>query len=58
MGVVGQLRQRRAARRWQRWTEVDPEDELARRAGIGVAFVLVFFGLLIVLVILGLVVAR
>jgi hypothetical protein len=31
---LGELLTRRRARRWQRWTEVDPEDDYTRRAGI------------------------
>jgi hypothetical protein len=31
---VSELVSRRRARRWQRWTEVDPESDYARRAGI------------------------
>jgi hypothetical protein len=58
MGVVQDLRERRRARRWQRWTEVDPLDDFARAFGIGAAAALVFFVLIIGLVVVGLVVAR
>jgi hypothetical protein len=50
--VVGELLTRRRARRWQRWTEVEPEADYARRAGIGAAVATVFmvgvFGMIVV----------
>jgi len=58
MGVVGDLRRRRGARRWQRWTEVEPEEDLHRRAGIVTAIFIVFFVLLIAVIVIGLVAAR
>ena len=58
MGVVQDLRERRRARRWQRWTEVDPLDDYARPFGIGAAAALVLFVLIIALVVVGLVAAR
>ena len=58
MKTMRTIRERRGARRWQRWTEVEPEDDYARRAGFGVGLVLGFFLLVIVLVIVGLVIAR
>jgi hypothetical protein len=58
MGVVQALRERRLARRWQRWTEVDPLDDYARRFGVGAAVALAVFVAVIVLVVVGLVVAR
>jgi hypothetical protein len=58
MGVVQDLRERRRARRWQRWTEVDPLDDYARRFGIGAAAAFVLFAVVIALVVVGLVVAR
>jgi hypothetical protein len=56
--VVHELRERRRARRWQRWTEVEPLDDYARRVGAGVAVAGILFVAVIVLVIVGLVVAR
>jgi hypothetical protein len=56
--VLDGLKRRRDARRWQRWTENDPEDELESRARIGGIAALIFFGLVVALVIVGLVVAR
>ncbi len=45
--IVDGLKQRRSARRWQRWTEVDPLEEAGSRSRIGVA---IFFGLFLLLV--------
>jgi hypothetical protein len=58
MGLVQDLRERRRARRWQRWTEVEPLDDYARRFGIGAAAGLALFVIVIALVVVGLVVAR
>jgi len=58
MGIVASLKQRRDARRWQRWSEVDPDDDYARRAGIGAALAVAFFIVVIALVVIGFVVAR
>jgi hypothetical protein len=55
---VHEFRERRRARRWQRWTEVEPLDDYARRVGLGAALAGVLFVGVIVLVIVGLVVAR
>jgi hypothetical protein len=57
-GVVQDLRERRRARRRQRWTEVEPLDDYARHFGIGAAAALGLFVALIALVRIGLVVAR
>ena len=52
MGSIGDLLTRRRARRWQRWTEVEPEEDYLRwaRAGTVVAtgFLLLLFGMLVV----------
>jgi hypothetical protein len=58
MGVIADLRRRRDARRWQRWTEVEPEEELHRRAGVVTAIGVALFALLIAVVVVGLVAAR
>jgi hypothetical protein len=58
MGLVENLRQRRLGRRYQRWSEVDPEDDYARWAGAGMIAALGLFLLVVVLVVVGLVVAR
>jgi hypothetical protein len=57
MGAIGDYRRRREAKRWQRWTEVDPEEDFARRAGIFTMIFVVFMLLLVVLVVVGLVLA-
>ena len=56
--ILHELRQRRNARRWQHWSEVDPLDDYARRARFGIALAAVFFVVLIGFVVVGLVVAR
>jgi hypothetical protein len=58
MRVVHELRERRRARRWQRWTEVEPLDDYARRFGLGTAAAFVLLVVVIALVVIGLVVAR
>jgi hypothetical protein len=58
MGIVESLKQRRDARRWQRWSEVEPLEELSRRAGVGAGLAMAFFVLVIALVVVGFVVAR
>jgi hypothetical protein len=55
IGWVEHLRQRRLGRRYQRWTEVEPEDDYARWAGLGTAVAIGLFVLVIVLVVVGLV---
>ncbi len=50
--------ERLRARRWQRWTEVDPDDDYTRAAGIGAALAVGLFLLVIGLVVVGFVVAR
>jgi hypothetical protein len=58
MRVVHELRERRRARRWQRWTEVDPLEDYARHFGVGAAVAFALFVVVIALVVVGLVVAR
>jgi hypothetical protein len=58
MRAIDDLRRRRDARRWQRWTEVDPEDELGRRSGVVTAIAIAFFTLVLAIIVVGLVVAR
>jgi hypothetical protein len=58
VGIVGELFSRRRARRWQRWTEVPPEDELLRWAGFGTAVATAFFLLLFVMIVVVLVFLR
>jgi len=56
--IINALRQRRLGRRWQHWSEVDPEDDYLRRAGIGTAVAAALFLLLAALVVVGFVIAR
>jgi hypothetical protein len=49
---------RRRARRWQRWTEVDPEEDYLRWARIGTGAATAFFLLLFVMIVVGLVLLR
>ena len=57
MRAVGEYRRRRQARRWQRWTEVEPEDDFLRRAGIITSIFIVLMLVLFVLIIVGVVLA-
>jgi hypothetical protein len=56
--MLDSLLTRRRARRWQRWTEVEPEEDYLRRAGVGTAIAAAFFVLVIVVIVIGLVLAR
>jgi hypothetical protein len=58
MGLVRELKLRRLGRRYQRWSEVEPEDDYARRSGLGAAFAAGLFVLVVALVVVGFVVAR
>ncbi len=56
MGVVGELLSRRRAKRWQRWSEIAPEEDYLRwaRAGtiVATAFLLIVLaGIVIALVV-------
>jgi hypothetical protein len=57
-GWLEQLRQRRLGRRYQRWTEMEPEDDYARWSGLGTAVAATLFLLVVLLVVVGLVLAR
>ena len=57
MGAVGDYRRRREAKRWQRWSEVDPEEDFARRAGIITMVFVIFMLLLLMLIVVGVVLA-
>jgi hypothetical protein len=56
--AVDHLLTRRRVRRWQRWTEVEPEEDYVGRAGIGTAIAGAFFALVIAVIVIGLVFAR
>jgi hypothetical protein len=58
MGLVQEFKQRRLGRRYQHWTEVEPEDDYARRAGLGAALAAALFVLVIAVVVVGFVIAR
>jgi len=56
VGVVGELLSRRRAKRWQRWSEIAPEEDYLRwaRAGtiVATAFLLIVLaGIVIALVV-------
>ena len=53
MGFVGELLSRRRARRWQRWSEIAPEDDYLRWARAGTVIATAF----LLLVLAGIVVA-
>jgi hypothetical protein len=55
--ILGEVWRRHQARRWQRWTEVAPEDDFARRAGILTAIAVAFMLIVFVLIVVGLVLA-
>ena len=57
MGAISDYRRRREAKRWQHWTEVEPEEDFARRAGIFTMIFVVFMLLLLVLIVFGVVLA-
>ena len=58
MRGVDQLLTRRRARRWQRWSEVEPERDYARWAGIGTAIAGALMLGVFVMIVVGLVVLR
>jgi hypothetical protein len=53
--IVSTVRNRFRARRWQRWSEVDPEEDLLRWARLGTIIATVFFGLIVLAIVLALV---
>ena len=57
-GWLEGIRQRRLGRRYQRWSEVEPEDDYARWSGLGTAIAAGFFVLVAALVVVGLLFAR
>jgi hypothetical protein len=54
--IVSTARNRLRARRWQRWSEEEPEDDWLRWARAGTIVATVFFGLIVVAIVLALVV--
>jgi hypothetical protein len=53
--IVSTARNRLRARRWQRWSEVEPEDDWVRWARVGTIIATVFFGLIVLAIVLALV---
>jgi hypothetical protein len=53
--IVSTARNRLRARRWQRWSEVEPEDDLLRWARVGTIVATVFFALIVLAIVLALV---
>jgi hypothetical protein len=53
--TVSTARNRLHARRWQRWSEVEPEDDWLRWARVGTVVATVFFALIIIAIVLALV---
>ena len=58
MSILENLKRRRDARRWQRWTEYDPLDDFGRRATVVARIAVALFLAVILLVVIGLVIAR
>jgi hypothetical protein len=56
--IVSTVRNKLRARRWQRWSEVEPEEEWERRSTIGTIVFVVFFALLIGVIVIGLLAGR
>jgi hypothetical protein len=52
--IVSTARNRLRARRWQRWSEVEPEDDFLRWARAGTIVATVFFGLIVLAIVLAL----
>ena len=56
--MVGELLSRRRARRWQRWSEVEPEEDYLRWARVATIVATTFFLLLFGALVIGLVFLR
>jgi len=56
--IVSTARNKLRARRWQRWSQVDPEEDWERRSTIGTVVFVIFFALLIGLIVIGLLASR
>jgi uncharacterized protein (DUF2062 family) len=53
--IIEAVRQRRNARRWQRWSENDPLDDLAHRSRVGLGVAAGLFVLFVAALVLALV---
>ena len=56
--IVSTARNRLRARRWQRRSQVDPEEDWERRSTIGTIVFVTFFALLLALIVIGLLASR
>jgi hypothetical protein len=56
--IVSTVRNKLRARRWQRRSEVEPEEDWLRRSTIGTVVFVIFFALLVALIVVGLLAAR
>ena len=56
--IVSTARNRLRARRWQRRSQVDPEEDWERRSTIGTIVFVTFFALLVAVIVIGLLAAR
>jgi hypothetical protein len=56
--IVSTVRNRLRARRWQRRSQVEPEEDWERRSTIGTIVFVIFFALLIAVIVVGLLAAR
>jgi hypothetical protein len=56
--IVSTVRNRLRARRWQRRSQVDPEEDWERRSTIGTIVFVTFFALLVAVIVIGLLAAR
>ena len=56
--IVSTARNRLRARRWQRRSQVDPEEDWERRSTIGTIVFVTFFSLLLAVIVIGLLASR
>jgi hypothetical protein len=56
--IVSTARNRLRARRWQRRSQVDPEEDWERRSTIGTIVFVTFFALLLAVIVIGLLASR
>jgi hypothetical protein len=56
--IVSTARNKLRARRWQRRSQVDPEEDWERRSTIGTIVFVTFFALLVAVIVIGLLAAR
>jgi hypothetical protein len=56
--IVSTARNKLRARRWKRWSEVDPEEDWERRSTVGTIVFVVFFLLLVGVIVVGLLASR